>query len=209
MFDFHPFEWYLAVHNEWSDNESENLSLCQHVSTCLAPAKYPFQLSQHKVHDLIIIGPHLIVGLYKCKRIIDNGEEHSQKSDVDQPDEKEKEEWAENALCIHQLIEIEISESKCKQSLHCAAEGAVAWDELAKEHIESHAESHEVDEEDDAEGFQILSGYQNSVSQHTHSLVELEHLDEFQCREEDGACQDDAKQFVPNRDRHEVHVVSF
>jgi len=67
-------------------------------------------------------------------------------------------------------------------------------------------EGEEVDEESDDEGFHVLGGQFDGVREHAHASIELEHVDEFESRQEDDHRHDEAARLVPDADRHEVDV---
>ena len=66
----------------------------------------------------------------------------------------------------------------------------------------------EVDEEDDGERLEVSRRQPDGVTHDAHATVELQHLDELQRRHEDDERHDEAEQLVPDRQRHEVHVLA-
>ena len=174
----------------------------------LSPTEDAFEFAHHEVDDLVVVGAQVGVGLHLREGVVDDGEEHAHQPDVDDADVQEEEHGSHDAVRVLERLEVEVAESEGEEGLEGAGERAVVGQLAAEQQVPHEAEGGVVDEERDAEHLQVLRRQLDRVAQHAHAPVKLEHLDELDRRHEDDAREHQTEHLVPDRDRHEVHVVA-
>ena len=171
-------------------------------------AKEPLDFTPDELHYLIVVALVLRVCLHHGKAVTDDGEEHAHQADLNHPhieEEEERTQWVGRP----QRLKVKAAKGKSEQRLDSADERGVDVDRVAKELVGHHAEGQVVDQEYHREDLKVLGGIADGVAKLAHALVELEHLDELDGRQEHDDGQHEAKQLIPDGDGHKVHILSY
>lgn len=151
----------------------------------------------HEVDHLVVVGLLGDVPLDVTEGLVDDGQKHVDQDEGDGAHEEEKENGADDAVGVRQLLEVKLPQDGTDQGLAGVDEVRVIVHLRVQDEVEGDGEGEEEHAEEDGKVEQVRGAGLDGAGEEADTSVEFEKFQELQSPDEDQPPQHVSQEFIP------------